>query len=200
MRKYWIQCDKERSGGGSIFPPFHDGTRADFSLVSIHCLFHFLGLVWNCEDLLGLLWADPLTPGMGEKRWELDSMSPQKGILSTSRRMKSSFDDFLKNASEHRVWLEICRRTTGWGTSVWLGARPPRGLWGNWLSGLLEAEKEDFYQMIYGDFMEESWDIQYQRDQSDTEDEVDSDIDEGDEPFSDEVEESRRKHKVVSNT
>lgn len=54
--------------------------------------------------------------------------------------------------------------------------------------------------MTYGDFIEESWDIKYQRDQSDTEDEVDSDIDEGDEPSSDELEESRKKHKVVSNT
>uniref|UniRef100_UPI003F778544 Vacuolar protein sorting-associated protein 72 homolog n=1 Tax=Homo sapiens TaxID=9606 RepID=UPI003F778544 len=64
----------------------------------------------------------------------------------------------------------------------------PRKTAGNRLSGLLEAEEEDeFYQTTYGGFTEESGDDEYQGDQSDTEDEVDSDfdIDEGDEPSSD---------------
>ncbi|KAF4012994.1 hypothetical protein G4228_004464 [Cervus hanglu yarkandensis] len=82
------------------------------------------------------------------------------------------------------------------------GGRAPRKTAGNRLSGLLEAEEEDeFYQMTYGGFTEESGDDEYQGDQSDTEDEVDSDfdIDEGDEPSSDgEAEEPRRKRRVVT--
>ncbi|XP_044770103.1 vacuolar protein sorting-associated protein 72 homolog isoform X1 [Neomonachus schauinslandi] len=82
------------------------------------------------------------------------------------------------------------------------GGRAPRKTAGNRLSGLLEAEEEDeFYQTTYGGFTEESGDDEYQGDQSDTEDEVDSDfdIDEGDEPSSDgEAEEPRRKRRVVT--
>ncbi|XP_007975445.1 vacuolar protein sorting-associated protein 72 homolog isoform X2 [Chlorocebus sabaeus] len=82
------------------------------------------------------------------------------------------------------------------------GGRVPRKTAGNRLSGLLEAEEEDeFYQTTYGGFTEESGDDEYQGDQSDTEDEVDSDfdIDEGDEPSSDgEAEEPRRKRRVVT--
>lgn len=69
---------------------------------------------------------------------------------------------------------------------------------GNWLSGLLEAEEED---ELYQAFTEESGDDEYQGDQSDTEDEVDSDfdIDEGEEPSSDgEAEARRRKRRVVT--
>uniref|UniRef100_A0A6I8PR12 Vacuolar protein sorting-associated protein 72 homolog n=1 Tax=Ornithorhynchus anatinus TaxID=9258 RepID=A0A6I8PR12_ORNAN len=81
------------------------------------------------------------------------------------------------------------------------GGRAPRKTAGNRLSGLLEAEEEDeFYQTTYGGFTEESGDDEYQGDQSDTEDEVDSDfdIDEGDEPASDgEVDEPKRKRRVV---
>ncbi|XP_066124046.1 vacuolar protein sorting-associated protein 72 homolog isoform X2 [Saccopteryx bilineata] len=82
------------------------------------------------------------------------------------------------------------------------GGRAPRKTAGNRLSGLLEAEEEDeFYQTTYGGFTEESGDDEYQGDQSDTEDEVDSDfdIDEGDEPSSDgEAEEPTRKRRVVT--
>nr|XP_008513205.1 PREDICTED: vacuolar protein sorting-associated protein 72 homolog [Equus przewalskii] len=85
------------------------------------------------------------------------------------------------------------------------GGRAPRKTAGNRLSGLLEAEEEEeedeFYQTTYGGFTEESGDDEYQGDQSDTEDEVDSDfdIDEGDEPSSDgEAEEPRRKRRVVT--
>ncbi|XP_004632542.1 vacuolar protein sorting-associated protein 72 homolog [Octodon degus] len=82
------------------------------------------------------------------------------------------------------------------------GGRAPRKTAGNRLSGLLEAEEEDeFYQTTYGGFTEESGDDEYQGDQSDTEDEVDSDfdIDEGDEPSSDgETEEPRRKRRIVT--
>ncbi|EHA97356.1 Vacuolar protein sorting-associated protein 72-like protein [Heterocephalus glaber] len=84
------------------------------------------------------------------------------------------------------------------------GGRAPRKTAGNRLSGLLEAEEEDeFYQTTYGGFTEarESGDDEYQGDQSDTEDEVDSDfdIDEGDEPSSDgEAEEPRRKRRIVT--
>lgn len=82
------------------------------------------------------------------------------------------------------------------------GGRAPRKTAGNRLSGLLEAEEEDeFYQTTYGGFTEESGDDEYQGDQSDTEDEVDSDfdIDEGDEPASDgDGDEPRRKRRVVT--
>uniref|UniRef100_A0A8C6MU97 Vps72/YL1 N-terminal domain-containing protein n=1 Tax=Mus spicilegus TaxID=10103 RepID=A0A8C6MU97_MUSSI len=80
--------------------------------------------------------------------------------------------------------------------------RVPGKTAGNLLSGLLEAEEEDeFYQTTNGAFTKESGDDEYQGDQTDTEDEVDSDfdIDEGDEPSSDgEVEEPRRKRRVVT--
>ncbi|EGW06708.1 Vacuolar protein sorting-associated protein 72-like [Cricetulus griseus] len=84
------------------------------------------------------------------------------------------------------------------------GGRAPRKTAGNCLSGLLEAEEEDeFYQTTYRGFTEESGDDEYQGDQSDTEDEVDSDfdIDDGDEPSSDgEAEEPRRKRRVITKT
>ena len=57
------------------------------------------------------------------------------------------------------------------------GGQAPQKTTGNRFSGLLEAEEEDeFYQMTYGGFTEESRDDEYQGDQSDTEDKVDSDF------------------------
>ncbi|ELW72550.1 Vacuolar protein sorting-associated protein 72 like protein [Tupaia chinensis] len=72
----------------------------------------------------------------------------------------------------------------------------------NQLFGLLEAEEEDeFYQMTYGGFTEESGNDEHRGDQTDPEDEVDSDFDfdEGDEPSSGgEAEEPRRKRHIVT--
>ncbi|XP_064494354.1 vacuolar protein sorting-associated protein 72 homolog [Pseudopipra pipra] len=80
--------------------------------------------------------------------------------------------------------------------------RAPRRTAGNRLSGLLQAEEEDeFYQTTYGGFNEESGDDEYRGEHSDTEDEVDSDfdIDEGDEPGSDQDEaEPRRRRRVLT--
>ncbi|XP_067878766.1 vacuolar protein sorting-associated protein 72 homolog [Heterodontus francisci] len=80
--------------------------------------------------------------------------------------------------------------------------RPSRKNAGNRMSRLLEAEEEDdFYKTTYGGFHEESGDDEYNTDQSDSEDEVDSDfdIDEGDEPTSDqEDEEPKRKRRVIT--
>ncbi|XP_026541727.1 vacuolar protein sorting-associated protein 72 homolog [Notechis scutatus] len=82
------------------------------------------------------------------------------------------------------------------------GGRAPRRTAGNRLSGLLNAEEEDeFYQTTYGGFTEESGDDEYKGDQSDSEDEVDSDfdIDEGDEPSSDQDDSvPKRKRRVVT--
>ncbi|XP_029437412.1 vacuolar protein sorting-associated protein 72 homolog [Rhinatrema bivittatum] len=81
-------------------------------------------------------------------------------------------------------------------------SRAPRKTAGNRMSKLLDAEEEDeFYQTTYGGFQEESGDDEYKGDRSDSEDEVDSDfdIDEGDEPTSDQEEEGpKRKHRVVT--
>nr|XP_033778981.1 vacuolar protein sorting-associated protein 72 homolog [Geotrypetes seraphini] len=81
-------------------------------------------------------------------------------------------------------------------------SRAPRKTAGNRLSKLLDAEEDDeFYQTTYGGFHEESGDDEYKGDRSESEDEVDSDfdIDEGDEPTSDQEEEgSKRKHRVVT--
>uniref|UniRef100_UPI00398F8621 vacuolar protein sorting-associated protein 72 homolog isoform X2 n=1 Tax=Pristiophorus japonicus TaxID=55135 RepID=UPI00398F8621 len=81
-------------------------------------------------------------------------------------------------------------------------SRPPRKNAGNRLSRLLDAEEEDdFYKTTYGGFQEESGDDEYNTDQSESEDEVDSDfdIDEGDEPPSDqEDDEPKRKRRVIT--
>lgn len=70
------------------------------------------------------------------------------------------------------------------------------------MSKLLDAEEEDeFYKTTYGGFDDESGDDEYHGEHSDTEDEVDSDfdIDEGDEPDSDQEEDApRRKGRVVT--
>ncbi|XP_069505953.1 vacuolar protein sorting-associated protein 72 homolog [Ambystoma mexicanum] len=82
------------------------------------------------------------------------------------------------------------------------GARAPRKTAGNRLSGLLQAEEEDdFYKTTYGGFNEESGDDEYKGEHSDSEDVVDSDfdIDEGDEPTSDQDDdEPKRKRRVVT--
>ncbi|XP_013921209.1 PREDICTED: vacuolar protein sorting-associated protein 72 homolog [Thamnophis sirtalis] len=81
------------------------------------------------------------------------------------------------------------------------GGRAPRRTAGNRLSGLLEAEEDEFYQTTYGGFTEESGDDEYKGDQSDSEDEVDSDfdIDEGDDPSSDQDDSvPKRKRRVVT--
>ncbi|KAM4665248.1 vacuolar protein sorting-associated protein 72 homolog [Discoglossus pictus] len=81
-------------------------------------------------------------------------------------------------------------------------SRAPRKTAGNRMSGLLNAEEEDeFYKTTYGGFNEESGDDEYNEDRSASEDEVDSDfdIDEGDEPTSDqEDDEPKRKRRVVT--
>ncbi|XP_048452784.1 vacuolar protein sorting-associated protein 72 homolog [Rhincodon typus] len=80
--------------------------------------------------------------------------------------------------------------------------RPSRKNAGNRMSRLLEAEEDDdFYKTTYGGFHEESGDDEYNTDQSESEDEVDSDfdIDEGDEPTSDqEDDEPKRKRRVIT--
>ncbi|XP_028316992.1 vacuolar protein sorting 72 homolog a isoform X2 [Gouania willdenowi] len=80
--------------------------------------------------------------------------------------------------------------------------REPRKTAGNRMSKLLDAEEEDeFYKTTYGGFNDESGDDEYHGEHSDTEDEVDSDfdIDEGDEPDSDQEEDApRRKGRVVT--
>ncbi|NXR82346.1 VPS72 protein, partial [Pycnonotus jocosus] len=80
--------------------------------------------------------------------------------------------------------------------------RAPRRTAGNRLSGLLQAEEEDeFYQTTYGGFNEESGDDEYRGEHSDSDDEVDSDfdIDEGDEPGSEQDEaEPRRRRRVLT--
>lgn len=82
------------------------------------------------------------------------------------------------------------------------GSREPRKTAGNRMSKLLDAEEEDeFYKTTYGGFNDESGDDEYHGEHSDTEDEVDSDfdIDEGDEPDSDQEEDApRRKSRVVT--
>ncbi|XP_030640834.1 vacuolar protein sorting-associated protein 72 homolog [Chanos chanos] len=81
-------------------------------------------------------------------------------------------------------------------------SRAPRKTAGNRMSKLLDAEEDDeFYKTTYGGFHDESGDDEYKGDLSDTEDEVDSDfdIDEGDEPDSEqEYREPRRKTRVVT--
>ncbi|XP_055487694.1 vacuolar protein sorting-associated protein 72 homolog [Leucoraja erinacea] len=80
--------------------------------------------------------------------------------------------------------------------------RPPRNNAGTRMWRLLQAEEEDdFYKTTYGGFQEESGDEEYNTEQSESEDEVDSDfdIDEGDEPDSGpEDEEPRRKRRVIT--
>ncbi|KAK1795197.1 hypothetical protein P4O66_010369 [Electrophorus voltai] len=80
--------------------------------------------------------------------------------------------------------------------------RAPRKNAGNRMSKLLDAEEEDeFYKTTYGGFNEESGDDEYKGELSDTEDEVDSDfdIDEGEEPDSEQEEDGpRRKTRVVT--
>ncbi|XP_030147303.4 vacuolar protein sorting-associated protein 72 homolog [Taeniopygia guttata] len=80
--------------------------------------------------------------------------------------------------------------------------RAPRRTAGNRLSGLLQAHDEDeFYQTTYGGFNEESGDDEYRGEHSDSDDEVDSDfdIDEGDEPGSEQDEaEPRRRRRVLT--
>lgn len=70
------------------------------------------------------------------------------------------------------------------------------------MSRLLDAEEEDeFYKTTYGGFHDESGDEEYKGDLTETEDEVDSDfdIDEGDEPDSEQEEDGpRRKSRVVT--
>ncbi|CAL8396806.1 vacuolar protein sorting 72 homolog a [Gadus morhua] len=81
-------------------------------------------------------------------------------------------------------------------------AREPRNTAGNRMSKLLDAEEEDdFYKTTYGGFNDESGDDEYHGEHSDTEDEVDSDfdIDEGDEPDSDQEDAApRKKMRVVT--
>ncbi|XP_016111578.1 vacuolar protein sorting 72 homolog a [Sinocyclocheilus grahami] len=81
-------------------------------------------------------------------------------------------------------------------------SREQRSTAGNRMSKLLDAEEEDeFYKTTYGGFNDESGDDEYRGDHSDTEDEVDSDfdIDEGDEPNSDQEDDApRRKSRVVT--
>ncbi|CAL8293414.1 unnamed protein product [Merluccius merluccius] len=81
-------------------------------------------------------------------------------------------------------------------------AREPRTTAGNRMSKLLDAEEEDdFYKTTYGGFNDESGDDEYHGEHSDTEDEVDSDfdIDEGDEPDSDQEDDApRKKSRVVT--
>lgn len=80
--------------------------------------------------------------------------------------------------------------------------RAPRTTAGNRMSKLLDAEEEDdFYKTTYGGFSDEPGDVEYHGEHSDTEDEVDSDfdIDEGDEPDSDQEDNApRRKSRVVT--
>ncbi|TNN72319.1 Vacuolar protein sorting-associated protein 72 [Liparis tanakae] len=80
--------------------------------------------------------------------------------------------------------------------------RAPRTTAGNRMSKLLDAEEEDdFYKTTYGGFSDEPGDDEYHGEHSDTEDEVDSDfdIDEGDEPDSDQEDDApRRKSRVVT--
>lgn len=69
------------------------------------------------------------------------------------------------------------------------------------MSRLLDAEEDEFYKTTYGGFHEESGDEEYKGDLTETEDEVDSDfdIDEGDEPDSEQEEDGpRRKSRVVT--
>ncbi|KAL2084362.1 hypothetical protein ACEWY4_019880 [Coilia grayii] len=81
-------------------------------------------------------------------------------------------------------------------------SRAPRKTAGNRMSKLLDAEEEDdFYKTTYGGFNDESGDDEYKGDLTDTEDEVDSDfdIDEGEEPSSEQEEDGpRRKSRVVT--
>ncbi|XP_074416182.1 LOW QUALITY PROTEIN: vacuolar protein sorting-associated protein 72 homolog [Sinocyclocheilus rhinocerous] len=80
-------------------------------------------------------------------------------------------------------------------------SREQRSTAGSRMSELLDAEEEDeFYKTTYGGFNDVS-DDEYRGDHSDTEDEVDSDfdIDEGDEPDSDQEDDApRRKSRVVT--
>ncbi|KAI5093233.1 vacuolar protein sorting-associated protein 72-like [Silurus meridionalis] len=81
-------------------------------------------------------------------------------------------------------------------------SREQRSTAGNRLTKLLEAEEEDeFYKTTYGGFNDESGDDEYHGDHSDTEDEVDSDfdLDEGDEPDSEQEEETpRRRSRILT--
>ncbi|XP_021427375.1 vacuolar protein sorting 72 homolog a isoform X1 [Oncorhynchus mykiss] len=81
-------------------------------------------------------------------------------------------------------------------------SKEPRKTAGSRMSKLLDAEEEDeFYKTTYGGFNDESGDDEYRGEHSDTEDEVDSDfdIDEGDEPDSDQEDDApRRKSRVVT--
>ncbi|XP_076844683.1 vacuolar protein sorting-associated protein 72 homolog [Brachyhypopomus gauderio] len=80
--------------------------------------------------------------------------------------------------------------------------RAPRKNAGNRMSKLLDAEEDDeFYRTTYGGFSDESGDGEYKVELSDTADEVDSDfdIDEGEEPDSEQEEDGpRRKTRVVT--
>uniref|UniRef100_A0A673KRV2 Vacuolar protein sorting-associated protein 72 homolog n=1 Tax=Sinocyclocheilus rhinocerous TaxID=307959 RepID=A0A673KRV2_9TELE len=79
-------------------------------------------------------------------------------------------------------------------------SREQRSTAGSRMSELLDAEEEDeFYKTTYGGFNDVN--DEYRGDHSDTEDEVDSDfdIDEGDEPDSDQEDDApRRKSRVVT--
>ncbi|TRY90426.1 hypothetical protein DNTS_018922 [Danionella cerebrum] len=81
-------------------------------------------------------------------------------------------------------------------------SRAPRKTAGNRMSRLLDAEEDDdFYKTTYGGFNDESGDDEYKGDLTETEDEVDSDfdIDEGEEPDSEQEEDGlRRKSRVVT--
>ncbi|NXH88112.1 VPS72 protein, partial [Edolisoma coerulescens] len=82
--------------------------------------------------------------------------------------------------------------------------RAPRRTAGNRLSGLLQAEEEDDYRCHVPDIPgipQESGDDEYRGEHSDSDDEVDSDfdIDEGDEPGSEQDEaEPRRRRRVLT--
>ncbi|KAM9444549.1 vacuolar protein sorting 72 homolog a [Clarias gariepinus] len=81
-------------------------------------------------------------------------------------------------------------------------SREQRSTAGNRMTKILEAEEEDeFYKTTYGGFNDESGDDEYHGDHSDTEDEVDSDfdLDEGDEPDSEQEEETpRRRSRILT--
>uniref|UniRef100_A0A672PUS8 Vacuolar protein sorting-associated protein 72 homolog n=1 Tax=Sinocyclocheilus grahami TaxID=75366 RepID=A0A672PUS8_SINGR len=81
-------------------------------------------------------------------------------------------------------------------------SREQRSSAGSRMSKLLDAEEEDeFYKTTYGGFNDESGDDEYRGDHSDTEDvkTSDFDIDEGDEPDSDQEDDApRRKSRVVT--
>ncbi|XP_062842609.1 vacuolar protein sorting 72 homolog a [Trichomycterus rosablanca] len=81
-------------------------------------------------------------------------------------------------------------------------SREQRSTAGNRMTKILQEEEEDeFYTTTYGGFNDESGDDEYRGDHSDTEDEVDSDfdLDEGDEPDSEQEEEApRRRSRILT--